>query len=175
MGNLIERMVASSCAARLAMVAVLATTALAFDVRFDGHAVLSCEMRDAAMAHEIHTAAKTQDLDIWSHSVKVGKSLHIQVPEHRRHFWENKYGCSPMIEDVQEVIDQQFSHAGLETLVGESEGEADWFTQYHRFGEIVRRSKELADTHKDLVRFVPSIGKSHEGRDIPVMHITAPS
>ena len=25
--------------------------------------------------------------------------------------WEQRYGCSPFIEDVQEIIDQQFSHA----------------------------------------------------------------
>ena len=43
----------------------------AFDIRFDGHAVLSCEMKTEAMAHDIHSAAKTQELDIWSHSVKV--------------------------------------------------------------------------------------------------------
>jgi hypothetical protein len=43
----------------------------AFDIRFDGHAVLSCEMGTEEMAHRIHSAAKNQELDIWSHSVKV--------------------------------------------------------------------------------------------------------
>jgi hypothetical protein len=33
------------------------------------------------------------------------------VPVEKRAFWERQYGCSPYIEDVQEIIDQQFSHA----------------------------------------------------------------
>jgi len=43
----------------------------AFDIRFDGHAVLSCELKDEAMAHELHREAKNQELDVWSHSTKV--------------------------------------------------------------------------------------------------------
>ena len=32
---------------------------------------------------------------------------------------------------------------------------------------------KLADDNKDLVKYVPSIGKSFEGRDQPAVHITA--
>jgi len=160
---------------------LVATQVAAFDIRFDGHAVLSCELKDEAMAHEIHREANNQELDVWSHSTKVGKKLQVQVPSERREFWEKKYGCQPFIEDVQEIIDQQFSHAamirglqGVEALVGEGEGSQDWYSQYHRFGEIVRRTKELAENHPDIAEFVPSIGKSVEGRHIPVIHITGP-
>merc|ERR1719487_914263 len=150
----------------------------AFDIRFDGHAVLSCEMKTEAMAHDIHSAAKTQELDIWSHSVKVGKAFQVQVPQEKRAMWEQRYGCSPFIEDVQEIIDQQFSHAamlrglqGVEELIGESEKADSWYSQYHRYDEIVRKTKQLAADHKDIAKFVPSIGKSVEGRHIPVIHL----
>ena len=39
-----------------------------------------------------------------------GKTFQVQVPTDKRAFWESKYGCTPYIEDVQEIIDQQFSH-----------------------------------------------------------------
>jgi hypothetical protein len=153
--------------------------AAAFDTRFDGHSVMSCEMKDTAMAHEMNAAANEQGLDVWSHSVKAGRNLHLQVPSERREYWENNYGCKAMIEDVQEVIDQQFSHAamirglqGVEVLIGEGEATEDWYAQYHRFGEIVRRTKELADNNKENTKYVASIGKSHEGREIPVIHLT---
>jgi len=103
------------------------------------------------------------------------------VPADKRAYWESQYGCTPMIEDVQEVIDQQFSHAamirglqnqGVEVLMGENEGAADWYSQYHRFDEIVRKTKALADKHKDNTKFVASIGKTHEGREIPVIHLS---
>lgn len=159
--------------------ALFAVQVAAFDIRFDGHAVLSCTAESDNMARELGDEARAQDLDIWSHSVKAGKPLHIQVPSEKRGFWEKKYGCSSMIEDVQEVIDQQFKHAamitglkGVETLVGEGEGAEDWYSQYHRHGEIERKLKELSDTYKEYTKHVPSIGKSHEGRKIPVIHLS---
>ena len=43
----------------------------AFDIRFDGHAVLSCTAESDNMARELGDEARAQDLDIWSHSVKA--------------------------------------------------------------------------------------------------------
>jgi hypothetical protein len=150
-----------------------------FDTRFDGHSVLSCKMDSEDIAKTLTAAAKSQDLDIWSHSVKAGKALHIQVPSEKRGYWEHEHGCKPMIEDVQEVIDQQFKHAAMmrglksaEVLLGEGEGSDDWYGQYHRFDEIVSRTKKLAEKHPGQAKFVSSIGKSHEGRNIPVIHIS---
>merc|ERR1711865_976832 len=61
---------------------------------------------------------------------------------------------------------------GVEVLVGEGEGAEDWYSQYHRFDEIVRKTKSLADKHKDNTQYVANIGKTHEGREIPVIHIS---
>jgi len=151
----------------------------AFDVRFDGHSVMSCKMKDEEMARELHSAVQEEGLDLWSHSVKVGKEMHVQVPSEKRAFWENKYGCEPFIEDVQEIIDQQFSHAamlsglkGVEELIGEAEGSgADFYNKYQRYDDIVKRFKELHENHKGFTKFVPSIGQSVEKRHIPVLHI----
>jgi murein tripeptide amidase MpaA len=43
---------------------------------------------------------------------------------------------------------------------------ADYFSDYHKYDEILQFCKDLATTYPDLVTFVPSIGKSVEGRDL---------
>ena len=43
----------------------------------------------------------------------------------------------------------------------------------HRYDDIVKWYQALADKYPKLVTFVPSIGKSYEGRDQPAVHITA--
>ncbi|RKP26153.1 hypothetical protein SYNPS1DRAFT_14601 [Syncephalis pseudoplumigaleata] len=50
----------------------------------------------------------------------------------------------------------------------------DWFAEYHTYDDIVWWSGDLAARFPHLVRFVPSIGRTHEGRDIPMLRITAP-
>jgi len=165
------------------LVFIFVAEAVCFDVRFDGHAVLSCDVNDAESAQQMQAAAREQSLDVWTHHMHQGRPWHVQVNPQQRAWWEKKYGCKAYIEDVQEMIDQQFKHAammqgiqGVEELVGEGdslgqEGQ-EWFTKYHKFDAIVSRTKELADNHPKLAKFVSSIGKSHEGRHIPVIHLS---
>ena len=42
----------------------------------------------------------------------------------------------------------------------------------HRYDEILEWYTNLASNNPDVMRFVPSIGKSVEGRDQPAVHIT---
>ena len=57
------------------------------------------------------------------------------------------------------------------------------FTQYislililkHEYPDIVNWYEELSKKFPEIVKFVPSIGKSVEGRDMPAVHITASS
>ena len=48
-----------------------------------------------------------------------------------------------------------------------------WYVVQHRYDEIVKWYQDMAEKFNDLVTFVPSIGKSYEGRDQPAVHITA--
>lgn len=43
----------------------------------------------------------------------------------------------------------------------------------HRYSDIVKWYEEMAGIYPQLATFVPSIGKSVEGRDQPAFHITA--
>ncbi|RKP08356.1 hypothetical protein THASP1DRAFT_7852, partial [Thamnocephalis sphaerospora] len=49
-----------------------------------------------------------------------------------------------------------------------------WFADYHTYEEIVDWTRKLASRHANLVQLTPSIGRTHEGRDIPLLRITAP-
>ena len=50
-----------------------------------------------------------------------------------------------------------------------------WFEDYHDYSAIVQWYKEKAAEYPNLVTFVPSIGTTNEGRDMPAVHITAAS
>ena len=43
----------------------------------------------------------------------------------------------------------------------------------HRYDEIVKWYKDLADNNQNIVKFVASIGESLEKRAQPAIHITA--
>jgi len=43
----------------------------------------------------------------------------------------------------------------------------------HEYPDIVNWYRDLSEDFPDIVTFVPSIGKSVEGRDMPAVHITA--
>ena len=45
----------------------------------------------------------------------------------------------------------------------------------HEYPDIVNWYEELSTKFPEIVKFVPSIGKSVEGRDMPAVHITASS
>ena len=47
------------------------------------------------------------------------------------------------------------------------------FFLQHEYEDIVNWYSELSMNNPDLVKFVPSIGKSVDGRDMPAVHITA--
>ena len=48
-------------------------------------------------------------------------------------------------------------------------------SQQHDYGAICLWYSQLSSNNPDLVQYVPSIGKSVEGRDMPAVHITASS
>ncbi len=64
--------------------------------------------------------------------------------------------------NVQDLIDEEASLRLQKT--------GDWFGQYHPLSEIKDYYFNLAHEHEHLVRFVDSIGKSYEGRDIFALH-----
>jgi len=71
------------------------------------------------------------------------------------------------------LYDMEESAASFENELAASRQERDWFAAYHTFDEIVAWYKALHEEYPSLTTFVPSIGTTHEGRDIPAFHVTA--
>jgi len=55
-----------------------------------------------------------------------------------------------------------------------SRQEEDWFSAYHTYDEIHKWYRDLNSEHPSLTKYVNSIGKTYEGRDIMAFHVTAP-
>ncbi|KAJ3412597.1 hypothetical protein HDV05_000465 [Chytridiales sp. JEL 0842] len=53
--------------------------------------------------------------------------------------------------------------------------DVEFFKNYQSYETIVAKMQEWSRTYANLTTFVPSIGKSIEGRDIPAMIVTDPS
>ena len=79
--------------------------------------------------------------------------------------------CQDLISDVSSLIQQVQEQQDLAALNEDSE----FFARYHSYEELYGHVKELAESHPSIARFVPSIGKTWEQRDIAVVHITAPN
>lgn len=81
------------------------------------------------------------------------------------------------IQDVlNEVLPSKQNLAECEEAVARLEAqEQSWFEEYHNYEAIKKWYAKLASDHSTLVRHVPSIGQSGEGRDMPAVHITASS
>jgi len=78
------------------------------------------------------------------------------------------FACEVAIEDVQTLIDHE-EYESAQHIMRRSE--PGWFDQYHSYTEIVEYMTALAGRFAGLAEFIPSIGKSVEGRDIPALRI----
>lgn len=79
-----------------------------------------------------------------------------------------------IVDDVQSLVDTETTSLkrSRAARVGPLDL-ADWFSDYHRYEESVAWWKSLAEQHRDIVTFIPSIGKTHEGRDIIAIRISS--
>ncbi|KAI9353855.1 hypothetical protein BDR26DRAFT_17335 [Obelidium mucronatum] len=77
-----------------------------------------------------------------------------------------------VVENVQALVDKEMnrlavSRSKLATLSqDELYAPENWFSEYHKYDEIVAWFKDLAAKHPDLITFLPSIGKTYLKKDI---------
>jgi len=119
---------------------------------------VSQEQVDAFMATKSRL-----NLDVWDQ--RLG-SVDVRVPMGAK--IDPQFDCSVHVASVNAAI--QSSQRGS---VGEGqEDSGSWFDRYHRYGELVGKLEELAAAHPKHMKLVRSIGKSAQGRDIPVAIIS---
>jgi len=80
-----------------------------------------------------------------------------------------------MIDDLQQAVEN--FRAENEMALGKKQAkfrfDASWFDAYHRYADIVAFMVDLAKTYPHLAVYIPSIGKSVEGRNIPALRLNA--
>jgi len=132
-------------------------------VSHDNSQVFRCKIPSDAMSTFMSEKSRLK-LDVWS--LDEGNVVDVQVPTGTA--LASKFGCTVHIADVGKAISRS-----TERKVGEdSGGDSDWFDQYHRYDEITDKLKELAKKYPANIQVVSSIGKTHEGRDIPVVKVS---
>ncbi|XP_064391731.1 carboxypeptidase O-like isoform X2 [Halichondria panicea] len=78
-----------------------------------------------------------------------------------------------MAETIPKCGSLKQCEAALEDWEADQQMSSSFFEQYHPYEDIKSFYKTLSETHANLVTYMPSIGKTAEGRDMPAVHITA--
>ena len=73
------------------------------------------------------------------------------------------------------ITNLQYLDTSMTILVQFNQCLISLFFLKHEYPDIVNWYEELSQNFSEIVKFVPSIGKSVEGRDMPAVHITASS
>eukprot|EP00040_Diaphanoeca_grandis_P038854 m.257536 g.257536 ORF g.257536 m.257536 type:complete len:438 (+) comp35393_c0_seq1:111-1424(+) len=107
-----------------------------------------------------------------NYDVMAGNGVHVDVRAQNEQEIASVHeafgGCVVLIPDMEQAM-QEFEDDLRKTR---STTKADWFQAYHDYGEIVDWYTDIAEEFPDLTRLNPSIGSSHEGRNMPALHIT---
>jgi len=107
------------------------------------------------------------EVDVWSHdSILALGDNHIRVNSTiRQAIVAAGFQVKTVIADLQKIVEEELA-GQLEANLNQS----DFFTSYHSYAEIRTFVQQLASS-SPLVTYIPSIGKSIEGRDIAAIRI----
>ncbi|KAI8867931.1 Zn-dependent exopeptidase [Ramicandelaber brevisporus] len=182
--------------AAAALLAATTTTIDAAKARYDGHVLIRVKTSSAALHDEL------ANHDIWSHT-RDGINVHVSPSElvHLQQKYGESFKYEVVSANIQSLIDQDeasiaksarkltpFS-AVASTVAAEDSADAvdgvfgaaawnlnttGWHTTYHPYADIKLFYQNLACKYSNLVKYIPSIGKTIEGRNIFAIEITSP-
>jgi len=134
-------------------------------VSYHGNKVVSIEVsRQSELNLLKNILARTGDSDVWTNEGTLVQGVnHVRVKNSSLAIIEKFFDFEIFIEDVGELVDIVEEHNNLPGA---------FFDNYRRYAEIVTELKSLNTRFPSLTKFVPSIGKSVEGRDIPAIHVS---
>lgn len=82
-------------------------------------------------------------------------------------FWN----CTVLRADLQAAVDEEARQ--IQQALSKANADPDaWFTSYHRFEEIKQWFAALAKANDQIVHLNPSIGRTHDKRDIFALHFS---
>ncbi|KAK9768072.1 hypothetical protein K7432_001608 [Basidiobolus ranarum] len=133
-------------------------------VRYDNHKLISVKRTP-----ESWDLVQKEGFDVWQNN-KNG--LHVRVaPSDIAKFAALDYEV--LMQDVQSKIDEEARSLRRNHISKRCVSDPEWFKSYHPYEEVLKWLADLSKKHNELVSYIPSIGKSIEGRDIPALRITS--
>lgn len=136
-------------------------------VRYDGYRLL--RFSSPLTAIPLLEEMSNHTIDIWSTNTRysdilVSPSLYDAVRQ-------AEFQYEVLMDNVQTVIDKE-TEILKQGQFKKSSDPVDWFTSYHTYDDIVEWYQALAKQFPNLIEFIPSIGKTHEKRDIIAVKVT---
>ncbi|KJE93156.1 carboxypeptidase [Capsaspora owczarzaki ATCC 30864] len=152
------------------LVATVSATSSALPTRTVSYAnqrVLSCEMTSNEGVRLLRNFVDSHRIDIWQDH----NPMHIRVTGLQAALVERIPGvvCENYIADLEAAV---VAHEAELAAIAAAPT-AGWFDAYHPVDDILAYYKNLTVTYPSLISWVPSIGKSTLGKDIPAVHVTS--
>jgi len=132
------------------------------------HQVVRVNVKDEVQLKKI----QGMGLDVWSHGSLLLLGENDLMVNSTEKMVLSSMGLNTnqlLIKDVEALIEDE--RREIQRI--NAKAPSAWFDSYHNYGEIVEFASSLATNFSTLARFVPSAGKSIEGRDIPILVITS--
>ncbi|KAI8817505.1 carboxypeptidase A1-like protein [Fimicolochytrium jonesii] len=174
---------AHACTALAATAALLSSTVLAGP--YTNHQLVRVSTSSSDGLAALHALLEDQlGLDVWNTGAD---GIDVRIAPEERKFLGTKGPIAKAVKvynatvevlekNIQEIVDKGESvnkAASLGFAANPTAAAADWFSAFHTYDEIKAWYQALATNNPTLVTFVPSIGKSRQGRDLFAVKITS--
>lgn len=131
-------------------------------VSFDGQCVVRMTL------NSVEDLKFIQDIsnDIWTEHFIPGGNIDFRIPRSELKILDEAgLDYEIMIPDIQQLIDRQKDEP--------VDPEADWFSDYKRYSEVITYMQDLVNLRPDLAEMI-NLGPSLRGNTIWAIHITGP-
>lgn len=136
---------------------------------YTDHKLFRCTFPNRPDSDALYDLVHAFGLDVWTHRPNGEIDLRL-TPEQLSITFLSSYfttRCQLVSDNVEKlIVDAEMEWAAVPK-------NAEWFEEYHTYDEIYAWYKNLAAAYPTLATFVPSIGRSSEGRDQPAFHLTS--
>ncbi|RUP50331.1 hypothetical protein BC936DRAFT_139609 [Jimgerdemannia flammicorona] len=139
-------------------------------IRFDGHQVVSIEIRNRHELERLVAAVEIYNLDPWT-PLRLG-AVHLRLPPTFPPAVLGRTLSLPVTvihADVQSLIDSIPTNFTSSSVSGSVEDDPSkdmsFFQEYHTWDEIANFTRSLAEAYPNIVKLI-SIGETYEGREI---------
>lgn len=140
--------------------------------QFAGSSVYRCQFSSQIQYRQFLQNASR--FDLW-HSDPHSLTIDVRIPAFQDESSSTAVPdeCSLWINDLPSLIERE--QQSTRSLAAAGFDTDAYFLEYHSHSDIVAFCKSVAEKYSKLVsRYLPSVAKTHEGRPLPVLHLTSP-